>query len=55
MKNQCQCGYGFRRNPKRRFAPGHSKFTRPEKDLKPGLVQGTSYHKQFIKKNPRSI
>jgi hypothetical protein len=24
VKNQCLCGCGLRRNPKRRFAPGHN-------------------------------
>lgn len=28
MKNKCFCGCGLRRNPKRRYAPGHNQFHR---------------------------
>jgi hypothetical protein len=28
MKNKCFCGCGLRRNPKRRFHPGHNQYRR---------------------------
>ena len=35
MKNQCFCGCGSRRNPKRRFAPGHNQFRREQVERMP--------------------